>query len=244
MDFKIDGIDLASGFATDLGNGFTASEDDFTGTSTRKVDTQYIKPPLYIGERRKPVKYDHAQKLADELYRAIFAGERIDCLVSGNFIFGDFIESLAVSQDEKWRSLIVSTLSLSKENADSLTNIVTGDFTESVGLIVSDYWYSHNKRNIPYLLEEIGQRPDVPFKFAVSGTHTKFVLIEGQAGQKIVMHGSANLRSSGCVEYFTVETSPELYDFHYAWHAALLDAYQVKPKALRRGNLWSKLRDL
>jgi hypothetical protein len=233
----------AESLSIDAGNGFSLSTSDFSSPSASRVETQFIKPPMYVGTRRAPLSYDHAQKLTDEMGGAILAGERVDALVSGSFVFGDFIEALCVTLDVLVKRMTISTLSLAPENVVSLSNLIKGDYLRHLDIVVSDYWYSHQKRNVPYVLEYLAGDPRCPFRLAVAGTHTKFVLIETEAGQKIVMHGSANLRSSKSVEYLTIESCDALYDFHVAWHDRILGAYEVKPKAIRHGNLWRTIHD-
>jgi hypothetical protein len=237
FDFIKTDIDLD--ISLDGGNGFSFDLGDFGGEGTRTVETQYVKPPVYVGKRRVPKMYEHAQALTDDMGDAIMAGERVDCIVSGNFILGDFIEALAVTMDVLIKEMTISTLSMSPDNVASLKNLVEGDFLRKLDIIISDYWYWKEKRNVPFILEYLGENPKCPFRLAVAGSHTKITLIETEAGQKIVLHGSGNLRSSDCIEQLTVETCPVLYDFHYAWHKQICDTYEVKPKSLRHGNLWT-----
>lgn len=221
-DIGLDGLDMDLS-AFDLG----AAED--------KVTTRYVKPRVYIGDRRSPVMYERAAELARDVGPAIMAGERVDAVVSGNFIFGDFIEAFAVEQNVLIDDLTLSTLSISQDNVDSLHNLIAGDYVRELNIVVSDYWYSHNRRNLPYIYEQL----DVAdrFQFAVAGIHTKITLMR-IGDRKLVMHGSANLRSSRSVENFVIETDPTGYDFHRAWHQTILDHYGTIRKAVRASALY------
>src|SRR5690606_9625226 len=105
----------------------------------------------------------------------ILAGERVFAVVSGNFIFGDFVEAFAVENNLWIDELTISTLAISKDNVDSLHNLLAGDYLGALNLIVSDYWYAHNRANMAYVYEklDIGDR----FQIAIAGTHTKIVLL-------------------------------------------------------------------
>ena len=234
MDLDLDFGDIGlSDLAIDF-DGF-----DF-GDGGDKLETRYVKPKFYVGDRRASVLYENAVKLASEIGPAILNGERVDVLVSGNFIFGDFLEAFAVETNCFIDDLTMSTLSVSKDNVDSLRNLVVGDYVGALNLIVSDYWYSHNRVNIQYLYDQLDV--DDKFQLAVAGTHTKIVLLRiGE--RKIVMHGSANLRSSRSVESFTVETEPTAYDFHHEWHSRIIAQYGTVRKSVRASALFDLIQE-
>jgi len=53
-----------------------------------------------------------------------------------------------------------------------------------------------------------------------------------------VMHGSANLRSSGNIEQFTMEDNEELYNFYDEVFVSILERYRTINKQLRGNELW------
>jgi hypothetical protein len=209
------------------------------GFESNNIETRHIKPRLYRHVPTYAVKYDNAEKMADEVGAAILAGERVDALVSGNFIFGDFIEAFAVTQALKMQRLTITTLSFGQENIDSLKNLMDLGFVEKLDIIVSDYFWSHNRQNIKYVYDALDH--DDRFQLAVAGVHTKTILIEAR-GKKIIISGSANLRSSRSVEMFTAETNDDLYDFHIAWQEKILTAYGTVNKAIRANALFDLIK--
>jgi hypothetical protein len=84
-------------------------------------ENRYTKPRIYPA---KPnfICYDNADKLAREL--TVNKQERADVFISGNFIFGDFLEAYIVQRNAKCRKMTVTTLSLSQDNVDSLHNLL------------------------------------------------------------------------------------------------------------------------
>ena len=214
----------ADGFDLDL------SAFDLGTAATGPVETRYCKPRVMRQVPAHQVKYDRARDLVLAMGRDIIDGHRVDALISGNFIFGDFIEALLVEMDAKADDLTLSTLAISQENVDSLHNLLTGDYVGTINIIVSDYFWSHNRHNAAYIYEKLDLADR--FQLAVAGVHTKIALL--RIGEwKLIISGSANLRSARCVEVFTVETSPDLYDFHKAWHDALVTEYATIRKSLR-----------
>jgi len=209
------------------------------GSST-PVETDFVMVNRYPRHHPRLVKYERAVDLAAKIPDLI-EGDACYAIVSGNFIFGDFIEAVMVEKNWIATEMIVATLSLGKENVDSLHNLQKGGYVEKMGLIVSDYWYSHERRplgGVPYIVATLGREE---FTFAAAGLHTKVTLIKTDCGKHIVMHGSANLRSSRNIEQVMIENNQTLYEFNRAWTTALLERFQATHKSLRGNTLWQTI---
>lgn len=223
-DFSLD-LD----FDLDIGGFDLGSEADSL------IKNRYVLPKVHSKVKTLAVKYDRAVDFVNECGQAILAGDTVHALLSGNFIFGDVFEALAVEKNLLIDDITLSTLSISQDNVDSLHNLLAGDYLKSLNVIVSDYFWGHNRQNAPYIYNKL----DINgmFQLAVSGTHTKIALMR-ICDQKIVIKGSANLRSSRCVEEVTFQTCPELYDFHKSWHDEILKEYGTIKKAVRASMLF------
>jgi len=186
------------------------------------------------------VKYERAAELAREAAEAIKAGETLTALLSGNFIFGDFLEALAVENGVRFKRLTLSTLTISDENVISLENMMETGFLETLEIIVSSYFWAHNRQNVQFLYEHLCDTHGA--KIAVAGIHTKIALIETEKS-KIIVHGSANMRSSRTLEAVTIEQNEALFDFHDAWHQQILADYTVTKKERRASNLWNLVKE-
>ena len=129
---------------------------------------------------------------------------------------------------------------MDQNNIDSLHNLIVGEFVESLDLIISDYFFSHERGNlIPYIYQELDI--DNKFQLAVAGSHTKICLIKTLGEKYIVIQGSANLRSSNNIEQFTIEENKDLYNFYMEYHTQIIEEYKtinknIKKKKSLRGN--------
>lgn len=135
------------------------------------------------------------------------------------------------------QKMTISTLSLSQNNVDSLHTLMDKGYIEELNLIISVYFWGNERSSlVPYIYKQldIGDR----FQLAVAGVHTKTVHFETLGGRKIIMHGSANLRSSGNIEQFTMEENPELYDFYDDHFSRILDKYATIRKPIRNSKAW------
>lgn len=230
---KLDDLGLLDlDFEMDL-NGFDL---DFEKTTT---ENRYILPKLF--KERVPeyrVKFDNAELLIKEFGQNILNGERVNAVLSGNFIFGDFFEAFVYETETAIDELQISTLSMSEDNIESFSSLIDGGLLDKLDIIISDYWWSHNRANAPYIYEKLDI--DNKFQFAVAGTHTKIALMKiGE--RKIVISGSANLRSSRSVEEIQIETNPDLYDFHHEWQSKILSNYGMIKKAVRASALFDMI---
>lgn len=201
-------------------------------------EDRYLKPKASGILHSEQVLYDNAEKLASKI--EIGEGERADVIVSGAFIFGDFIEAYITQRECHCLKMTISTLSLSQDNVDSLRNLLVGGYVDKLDMVVSAYFYSNEIRTlIPYMYRQLDI--DDKFQLAVCGTHTKTTTFETEGGKHIVVHGSANLRSSANIEQFTIEDNKELYDFYENCFGKIVENYSTIQKPIRVSKLWKLL---
>ncbi|MBL1319577.1 MAG: hypothetical protein COA63_000760 [Methylophaga sp.] len=209
--------------------------DDLFSKKWKLTNERICKPKKYLSPKR--VKYEYASDLAKEI--GDIKDTRIFALVSGRFIAGDLIEALCVENNWSVERMTISTLSMSQDNIDSLKNLVVGGYVEHLDIIVSDYFYSHERNKnglVQYIYEHLdrGNR----FQLAVASVHTKICMIKTKCGLNIVIHGSANLRSSDNIENIIIEDCKELYNFNMEWHNSILNTYYTIRKPIRGKKLW------
>jgi hypothetical protein len=217
---------------------FGVNMADFSGETEDTFKTRYIKPPKSTEIPEHKLKYDLAVNLAKDIKPE--PGCRYFVILDGKFIAGDFIEAFVTEHDIHVKRMTISTLSMSENNVDSLANLLNGGFVDELNLIVSDFFFSHERRNlIPYLYEQLDK--DDKFQLAVAGTHCKTCIIETHDGMFFVIHGSANLRSSANIEQIMIEENRELYDFNHDYQMRIIEKYKTIKKSIRHDNLWNAI---
>lgn len=196
---------------------------------------RYIKAPVCVELPEEYMMYSKAEDLAKKI--RIGDKTRYYVIAGGGFIFGDFIEAFIITNNAKCRRVMISTLSLSQNNIDSLANLLNTEYIDQLDMVVSDHFYSHERSGlIPYMYKELDKNNK--FQLATAGSHTKICLIETLGGKHIVIHGSANLRSSSNIEQFVIEENKGLFDFWYDYHNRILGKYKTIKKSIRGGELW------
>ena len=204
-----------------------------------ELKSNLIKPAYHKPINDNFVKYDNAKKLATDI-GLLKEDQRAFAIISGSFIFGDFIEAYIVENELKVKELTISTLSMSMENIDSLLGLLECNDVAKMNLIISAYFFSHNRWTyIKHLDEQL--KPEWDFTLAVAGTHCKTAIMELETGEKIVIHGSANLRSSANIEQFMIEENKQLYDFNYEYQEKIIKYYSATKKQLRVSKLWKEI---
>lgn len=238
LDLSLDMPDIG-GIELDLDLG----DFDLSASADVELETRIIKPKYHHPINQRMVKAERASGLASQIN--LERGMRVHCVVSGNFIFSQFLAALLIDSSIRAKRIVISTLSMSQDCIESLKDICDIGLCERLDLIVSAYFYSHERRKlIPYLYESLDY-DDAPFQFqlAVAGTHCKTILIETEGGAKLVIHGSANLRSSRSLEQFSIEENQDLYDFHVDYSDKIIAEYKTINKEVRAGKLWRSINE-
>ncbi len=195
-------------FRIDLG------DDLKSGSQIINDEARYRKPLHHKHINAKTVSYKNAVKMAKEIGLPK-KDESYFSFVSGNFIYGDLIEAFCVENNLLVDEMIISTLSLSQDNIDSLHNLIAGNYVQNMHLIVSEYFWNAESRKFKfpmrdYLFQELDI--DNKFQFSVCGVHIKMILIKSGENY-FVFDGSANLRSSQNIEQINIRNDKKIYEY-------------------------------
>jgi hypothetical protein len=226
-EYEIDDFtDFENGLDIDL-NDFNVDEILFDDV----LETRYLKPPRTKQLSEYRLKFDDAKKLAKHI-NLTDIDRRYFVVVTGSFIFGDFIEALLIQYNYHVKTMTISTLGLSQNNIDSLCNLMKANYIDELNMITSCYFFSHERSAlVKYMYEKLDY--ENKFQYAVADSHTKMILIETHCGKYLVIHGSANLRSSGCLEQFVIEDCKQLYDFNMEYQSMILERFSTIDKMVR-----------
>jgi hypothetical protein len=177
-----------------------------------EFNARYIKPKKCFF-KTTAIKHDNAKKLAAELPPT--PNFRYDVIVSGSFIFGDFIHAYLTKHHLQAKRCIISTLGMNEANVDALAALLRANYIIDLELFVSVYFFSLKRHDIvPYIYrtldaEEFRGR----FQLSVSHIHTKTFQFETPDGRKMIMQGSANLCSPRISNNSSLKKTPKFMTF-------------------------------
>jgi hypothetical protein len=205
---------------------------------SNKKNHRYFAPKKSKEISERKLKYSDAVKLAKDIN--FNENSRFHVIVGGTFFFGDFIEAFIVNYNIHVKKLTISTLSMNKNNVDSLFNLLNGNFVDQLDLVLSDYFYGHERNDlVPYIYEKLDIDNKLQLSFA--GTHCKICLIETHNNRFFVFHGSANLRSSSNIEQICLEENKDLYLWYNEIQQNIVEEYKTINKSIRGNKLWQKV---
>lgn len=219
----------------DFNSSFSKINIDLNNT----FENRYIKPPKTKDIPYKKLKYEKAVDLVNDIdFQSL---DRVFCIVSGNFIFGDFIEAFILKNNILVEEMIISTLSYSQDNIDSLENLINANYIKKLDLIVSDYFFAHERNKLIKNTYSQLDKNNI-FQLASAGTHCKTYQFKTSGGKYIVIHGSVNMRSSSNIEQFVIEDCKELYNFNKEYQVKILEKYKTINKSIRDKKLFNLIK--
>lgn len=232
------GFDIEDYYVPDVGaEAFRVlGEDDEDDLDDEEHECRYIRPVLRPIPRRE-VKYEKAASFAREL-GLLQEGERVDAIISGKFIMGDFIEAYMVEHNLHTERLLISTLSYNENNVDSLRNLLEGGYVDRLDMVVSSYFFAHERQKlVRYAYEQLDDENN-RFQLAVCNVHSKTYQWRTDEGLPIVCHGSANLRAGANFENMVFEANEQTFQFFADFYDEILRLYPTIQKDKKYLKTW------
>lgn len=237
--FEVPKITVEGFEGAEAADGFELSDEE-DQTTTRIWTRPVVRRP-------QAVAYEYAEEFA----RAVALDGRTEtfAFVSGNFVFGDFMEALVMLRGVDVRRMSIMTLSMSERNINSIRNIIDARGVERLDLALSAYWYANERGAgglVGYLFEELDVE-GLELHVAFAGIHCKTWAIETAGGGVVTMTGSANLRSSRNVEQVHVTPDRGVFEFVDGFTQSVIEAYDVvnqeqrRARTVRSGELWRQV---
>ena len=105
--------------------------------------------------------------------------------------------------------MYIASLTVNEENIDTILYLKKNKYINKLTIMLSAYFYSHYKNTTcKYLLDKLD------CELLIIRNHAKIILIDVNENIKIVITGSANLRSSMTYEQIEIIASCELYNYY------------------------------
>lgn len=217
IDFENNDFDLLNDFNDDF------EDADF------EINSRYTKPSKQKIQNSKNIKFKNAQNLVKDIN--LQSKQSLFAIVDGSFIFGDFILAFLHYHNIKAKRIDISTLSLNMHNIVGIKHFMDKGYIDNINFLIGYYFYAHERKK---LIKEMYDTLDFDnrFQLAVCRNHMKTVTILTDKGNKIVIQGSANLRSSDNLEQFNLCFDSKTYDCITEFNDKLIKEYSTINKPI------------
>ncbi len=168
--------------------------------------------------RKKLIHPKNAQAVIDAMPRE--EGDRLHAVVGGDFIFGDMI--CMIAHEQPVARLLISTLSMSMRNIETLIACMDANEVEKLELLLSHYFVNSNEKERVKIKEAQARLGNDRMQLGAARSHTKVTLFKFTDGRNLIIESSANLRSSDNVEQISAFCDAELFDWHAEWIGSLM----------------------
>lgn len=208
------------------------NEIDIFGVEPKGIKTKSTKKsnPNVLRKIKEKIKQDVKNQLKEwikpingETIKKFIPdkNENVFFLMNGNCEFVDYIYYF-VKEIKQVDEIYMTTLSVNNHTFCKLDKILP-NITKNI--LISSYFLATDRTQILQKLKKENKLKN--YEIGFFRNHTKMVLIKSKDNY-FLFTGSANLRSSGTIEQFSIYNSRELFDFNKHWIAKLIDKYNFK----------------
>jgi hypothetical protein len=149
-------------------------------------------------------------------------GEALHALMTGRYDLMVLIVAILEKVGSPVDALRIATLSFNNRNTAEILHLIDTGVVKRLSLLCSEFFRDHNRPEYLGLEQGFAERAG-PLKVAAVRSHAKVVCMQFKGGQKLVLEGSANLRTNSNREQFALIGDAALHDWHAAWIDDMVD---------------------
>jgi hypothetical protein len=143
-------------------------------------------------------------------------GEALHALMTGRYDLMVLLTAILERRADACTHLRIATLSLKQRNAYELLTLIDAGKVARATVLCSEFFRDHNTAIYAGLQDELGKRPG-GHRLAAARSHAKVVCMDLADGDRLILEGSANLRTNSNVEQFCLLNHAGLHDWHAQW---------------------------
>jgi len=194
---------------------FTLPKSDFAhvfASSTEQADPDVPRGQLAKAAARRTAMLAEARDVLSVLPGR---GEALHALMTGRY---DLTALLVVLFDRlgPCADVRIATLSYNGRNVAELLRQIDAGTIGRLTLLCSLFFKGHNPEHWTALQDGLAERPG-GHRQAAARSHAKVVCLAFRDGEKLVLEGSANLRTNSNQEQFCLVRDAGLHDWHGRW---------------------------
>lgn len=167
------------------------------------------------------------KEAADVLPNLPAAGQAVHALMTGRYDLMVLLACLIEQHGQVCDQLRIATLSLKQRNTFELVRLIDAGRVKHATLLCSEFFRDHNGSIYEGVHQAFTQRPAGKHRLAAARSHAKVVTMAFAGGDRLVLEGSANLRTNSNIEQFCLLNHAGVHDWHAQWIDNLVSRGQV-----------------
>jgi hypothetical protein len=153
-------------------------------------------------------------------------GEATHAIMSGRYDLMVLLAAVLEFYASGCESLRIATLSYNDRNTLEMAELLRSGRVAALALLCSAFFKAHNPDQFAAAKREAAGFPG-RWRLAAARNHCKVVLADfGQ--RRLVLEGSANLRTNGNLEQLLIVQDAELFSWHAGWIDELVSRYEAE----------------
>jgi hypothetical protein len=191
------------------------------GSPFAKRKPDGVPPGLTVkAERRRAAALAEAR---DVLAHLPGPGEALHALMTGRYDLMHLLLVILNSRPGPLPEMRIATLSYNSRNLAELCHLLDTGKVRRLGFLFSKFFAEHDRPTFTATVREFRARGQ---RLAAARSHAKVVTMEFADGSKLILEGSANLRTNSNQEQFALIHCPLLHDWHAAWIDAAIATHE------------------
>jgi hypothetical protein len=162
-------------------------------------------------------------------YLPMAEGEATHAIMNGRYDLCILLAAILEFCCSGVQRLRVATLSFNGRNTAEMTGFLRSGRVETLHLLCSDFFRAHNKAEYAEARQAAEAFPG-RWRIAAARNHAKVITLD-YGPRKLVLEGSANLRTNGNREQLLIVQDGALHDWHAGWIDGMVTRYEHEPAA-------------
>jgi hypothetical protein len=152
-------------------------------------------------------------------------GDATHAIMSGRYDLMVLLAAILESYGGRCQSLRIATLSFNDRNTLEMAELLRSGRAGALTLLCSSFFKAHNDAEYANAEREAAGFPG-RWRLAAARNHCKVVLADF-GKRRLVLEGSANLRTNGNLEQLLIVQDAKLFTWHAAWIDALVSKHEA-----------------
>lgn len=192
--------------------------------SARRAMGPAAEPGPFKGKalRRRLAMFREAAELLPHLPQV--PGEAVHAIMTGRYDLCVLLAAILGHVGQKCPLLRIATLSFNSRNVSEMSEMLRSGQVDTLTLLCSAFFRDNSKEEFAAARRAAADFPG--WRIAAARNHCKVICASFADGRRLVLEGSANLRTNSNWEQLAIIMDAELHDWHARWIDDLVSRHE------------------